>query len=110
MQNLSQAFPKPAHASDTKEQENQQKAFCIVGFGLSRTLQTRKKQFAGIDNIGIFEFIFKGLPEPPELEGVDEDGLRDLQNAIQEQLCKRDKDRERNITKTCKSLKRHSIL
>ena len=39
------------------------------------------------------------LSEPPELEGVDEDRLRDLQNAIQEQLCKRDEERERNITK-----------
>ena len=37
------------------------------------------------DDIGIFEFIFKGLPELPELEGVDEDRLRDLQNAVQEQ-------------------------
>ena len=45
------------------------------------------------------EFIFTSLPEPPELEGVDEDRLRDLQNAIQEQLCKRDEERERNITK-----------
>ena len=53
----------------------------------------------GIDDIGIFEFVFKGLPEPPELEGVDEDRLRDLQNAIQEQLRKRDEERERNITK-----------
>ena len=51
------------------------------------------------DDIGIFEFIFKGLPELPELEGVDEDRLRDLQNAVQEQLCKRDEERERNITK-----------
>ena len=39
MQNLSQPFPKPAHALDTKEQENQQttipneeeKAVCIIG-------------------------------------------------------------------------------
>ena len=53
----------------------------------------------GIDGIGIFEFIFKGLPEPPELEGIDEDRLRDLQNAVQEQLHKRDEERERNITK-----------
>ena len=30
------------------------------------------------DDIGIFEFIFKGLPEPPELEGIDEDRLREL--------------------------------
>ena len=37
----------------------------------------------GIDDIGIFEFIFHGLPEPPELEGIDEDRLRELQNAIQ---------------------------
>ena len=29
----------------------------------------------GIDDIGIFEFIFHGLPELPELEGVDEDRL-----------------------------------
>ena len=53
----------------------------------------------GIDDIGIFEFIFHGLPEPPELEGVDEDRLRELQNAIQEQLHQRDEERERNITK-----------
>ena len=56
------------------------------------------KDKIGIDDIGIFEFIFTGLPEPPELEGIDEDRLRDLQNAIQEQLCKRDEERERNIT------------
>ena len=40
------------------------------------------------DKIGIFEFIFKGLPELPELEGIDEDRLKELQNAIQEQLHK----------------------
>ena len=58
-----------------------------------------QKDKIGIDDIGIFEFIFYGLPEPLELEGVDEDRLRELQNAIQEQLCQRDKERERNITK-----------
>ena len=58
-----------------------------------------KKDKTDIDDIGIFEFIFKGLPEPPELEGIDEDRLRDLQNAVQEQLHKRDEERERNITK-----------
>ena len=30
---------------------------------------------------------------------MDEDRLRELQNAIQEQLCQRDEERERNITK-----------
>ena len=65
------------------------------------TMGTEKgqKDKIGIDDIGIFEFIFHGLPEPPELEGVDEDKLRELQNAVQEQLCQRDEERERNITK-----------
>ena len=58
-----------------------------------------QKDKIGIDDIGIFEFIFHGLPEPPELEGIDEDRLSELQNAIQEQLHQRDKERERNITK-----------
>ena len=58
-----------------------------------------QKDKIGIDDIGIFEFIFHGLPDPPELEGIDEDRLRELQNAIQEQLCQRDEERERNITK-----------
>ena len=58
-----------------------------------------QKDTVGINDIGIFEFIFQGLPNPPDLEGMDEDRLRELQNAIQEQLCQRDKERERNITK-----------
>ena len=52
-----------------------------------------------INDIGIFEFIFHGLPNLPELEGMDEDRLRELQNVVQEQLCQRDEERERNITK-----------
>ena len=58
-----------------------------------------QKDKIGINDIGIFEFIFRGLPEPPELEGIDEDRLRELQNAVQEQLHQRDEERERNITK-----------
>ena len=67
--------------------------------GIEKEKEKGQRDKIGIDDIGIFEFIFKGLPEPPELEGVDEDRLRDLQNAVQEQLHKRDKERERNITK-----------
>ena len=58
-----------------------------------------QKDKVGINNIGIFEFIFHGLPNPPDLEGVDEDRLRELQNAVQEQLHQSDKERKRNITK-----------
>ena len=58
-----------------------------------------QKDTVGIDDIGIFEFIFQGLPNLPDLEGMDKDRLRELQNAVQEQLHQRDKERERNITK-----------
>ena len=51
-----------------------------------------------------------GLPEPPELEGVDKDRLRDLQNAVQEQLHKRDEERERNITKQVQDLVNSYLL
>ena len=67
--------------------------------GIKKPKEKGQKDKIGIDDIGIFEFIFKGLPERPELEGIDEDRLRELQNAVLEQLCKRDKERERNITK-----------
>ena len=67
--------------------------------GIKKAKDKGQKDKIGIDDIGIFEFIFKGLPEPPELEGIDEDRLKKLQNAVQEQLCKRDEERERNITK-----------
>ena len=60
---------------------------------------TKPKEPIGIDDIGIFEFMFEGLPNLLDLEGVDEDRLFELQNAVQEQLHKRDEERERNITK-----------
>ena len=67
--------------------------------GIEKAKEKGQKDQIDIDDIGIFEFIFKGLPELPELEGVDEDRLKELQNGIQEQLHKRDEERERNITK-----------
>ena len=67
--------------------------------GIEKAKEKGQKDKNGIDDIGIFEFIFYGLPEPPELEGVDKDRLRELQNAVQEQLHQRDEERERNITK-----------
>ena len=66
---------------------------------IEKAKEKGQKDKIGIDDIGIFEFIFHGLPNLPELEGMDEDRLRELQNAVQEQLHQRDKERERNITK-----------
>ena len=74
--------------------------------GTEKTKEKGHKDKIGINDIGVFEFIFRGLPEPPELEGIDEDRLRELQNAIQEQLCQRDKERERNITKRVQEFKK----
>ena len=58
-----------------------------------------QKDKVSINDIAIFEFIFHGLPNLPDLEGMDEDRLRELQNVVQEQLHQRDEERERNITK-----------
>ena len=74
--------------------------------GIEKAKEKGQKDQIGIDDIGIFEFIFKGLPEPPELEGIDENRLRELQNAIQKQLHKRDEERERNITKRVQEFKK----
>ena len=74
--------------------------------GIEKEKEKGQKDKIGIDDIGMFEFIFKGLPEPPELEGVEEDRLRHLQNAVQEQLRKRDEERERNITKGVQEFKK----
>ena len=74
--------------------------------GIARAKEKGHKDKICIDDIGVFEFIFQGLPELPELEGVDEDRLRELQNAIQEQLCQRDEERERNITKRVQEFKK----
>ena len=64
-----------------------------------KTKEKGQKDTIGINDIGIFEFIFEGLPNLPDLEGIDEVKLFQLQNAVQEQLHKRDEERERNITK-----------
>ena len=47
--------------------------------GTDKAKEKGQKDKIGINDIGIFEFIFRGLPELPELEGVDEDRLRELQ-------------------------------
>ena len=74
--------------------------------GTEKAKEKGQKDKISIDDIGIFEFIFYGLPELPELEGIDEDRLRELQNAIQEQLHQRDEERERNIIKIVQEFKK----
>ena len=66
---------------------------------IEKVKEKGQKEQIGINDIGIFEFIFHGLPNPPDLEDMDEDRLRELQNVVQKQLHQRNKERERNITK-----------
>ena len=74
--------------------------------GTYKAKEKGQKDKVGINDIGIFEFIFHGLPNLPDLEGMDEDRLRELQNAIQEQLHQRDEERERYITKRVQELEK----
>ena len=77
-----------------------------TAIGIAQAREKGQKDKIGIDDIGVFEFIFHGLPELPQLEGIDEDRLRELQNAVQEQLRQRDEERERNITKRVQEFKK----
>ena len=54
---------------------------------------------------GIYEFLIKGAPNPPDLEGIEEDQLLEIQQNIQDKLKQRDEERERNITKRMKQYK-----
>ena len=76
---------------------------------IEKAKEKGQKEKIAIDDIGIFEFIFHGLPNLPKLEGMDEDRLRELQNAVQEQLHQRDEERERNITKRVQEFEKKNI-
>ena len=52
--------------------------------GICKTNKKGQKDTIGINDIGIFEFVFQGLPNPPDLLGMGEDRLLELQNAVQE--------------------------
>ena len=54
------------------------------------------------DDIGIYDFLIEGAPNPPDLEGIDKDQLLQIQKNIQDKLKQRDEEREKNITKRMK--------
>ena len=78
--------------------------------GTYKTIEKGQKDIIGINDMGIFEFVFKGLPNPPDLLGMDEDRLLEVQNAVQEQLCKKMKKEKEILPKEFKSLRKHLIL
>ena len=46
--------------------------------------------------------MIEGAPNPPDLEGIEEDQLLQIQQNIQDKLKQRDAEREKNITKRMK--------
>ena len=46
--------------------------------GTYKAKEKGQKDVIGINDMGIFEFIFQGLPNLPDLEGMDKDRLREL--------------------------------
>ena len=105
-------YKKAAKASQIKSSQNnganpdKDMQDALLGDLIANTKKNTKKAKAtgrteniGINDIGIYGFVFKGLPNPPDLEGMDKDRLFELQRNVQEQLDKRDEERERNITK-----------
>ena len=58
-----------------------------------------------LGDIPIYEFFIDGAPNPPDLEGIEEEQLWQIQQNIQDKLKQRDEERERNITKKMKQYK-----
>ena len=54
------------------------------------------------DDICVYKFLIEGAPNPPDLEGIDEDQLIQIHQNIQDKLKQRDEEREKNITKSMK--------
>ena len=50
-------------------------------------------------DIGIYEFLIEGAPNPPDLEGIEEEQLIQIQQNIQDKLKQRDEEREKNCGK-----------
>ena len=88
---------KSSQNKDTNPNKDMQDA--LLGDPIANTKKNMKKAKAtgrtdsiGINDIGVSEFVFEGLPNPPYLEGMDEDRLFELQRNVQEQLHKRDEE------------------
>ena len=45
-------------------------------------------------DVHIYGFLTQGAPNPPDLEGIEEDQLLEIQQNIQDKLKQRDEERE----------------
>ena len=55
--------------------------------------------------ISTYEFLIEGTPNSPDLEGIEEDQLLQIEQNIQNKLKQRDEEREKSITKRMKQYK-----
>ena len=109
---------KLSHNKGTKP--NRDGSDALLGDPIVNTKKNTKKanttgQTDNIDenDIQIYQFVFEGLPNPPDLEGMDEDRLFELQRNVLEQVCKskcaREMKKEKEILqRELKNLKKHS--
>ena len=89
----------------------------LLGDPIANTKKNMKKakgtgqtDSISINDIGIYEFVFEGLPNPPDLEGMDKDRLFELQRNVQGQLCKRDDEEKEILQRESKNLRKHLTL
>ena len=68
-----------------------------------------QKDIIGVNDIGIFKSIFEGLPNPADLEGMDEDYLS--YKMLHKSNCTKEMKKEKEILqKESKSLRKHLTL
>ena len=58
-----------------------------------------------LGDVGMYEFLIQGAPNPSDLEGIEEDQQIEIQLNIQDKLKQRDEEREKYITKRIKQYK-----
>ena len=68
-------FHKKGKEAENTERGNKDTLLGDLLANTAKGTEKGQKDKMGIDDIRIFEFIFHGLPELPELEGIDEDRI-----------------------------------
>ena len=98
---------KSSHNKGTKPNKDMLDA--LLGDPIVNTKKNTKKakatgQTDNIDenDVRIYKFVFEGLPNPPDLEGMDEDRLFELQRNVQEM-----KKEKEILQRELKNLKKH---
>ena len=76
---------------------------------MKKAKATGQTDSIGINDMGICEFVFEGLPNPPDLEGVDKDRLN--YKEMYKSNCARETKKEKEILqRESKNLRKHLTL